>query len=381
MKVKLLVVLIILCLLISAGCDSQSVATYVPLFTAEPTLTPSPIPTATIYLTSTPSPTLAPKQATETAVNIYLAKEMQTQAYFMFTEVPATLAARDAKCKDGFSLEDWEDVITASNDTWTLFTCSPFVPSNVDLRTPGLVDFGTRYTEIIRTNLSKTWIIPHSKFHFFASDSDNAAMGAYRWTKDGEYLYLYPYYFFGPDGGPNSWFLYSGIDSLYRINLETGNFEVVLSHDQFNAFALSPNDQLLVYSEKDRPDIIHIRNMETGGESRVKVNESIIAAGAFIWNLDSTKVVFSVGYAKQGKDWQDDLADTSIFVLTPKSMYIQKVLANDPRLFMPYECSGNSYWLDENTICLYSTNDQLDSWNEFFSFNIQTGQVIFLRHW
>ena len=92
---------------------------------------------------------------------------MQTQAAFFSTEATA-LAARNVKCKDGFSLEDYEDVIAASNDTWTLFTCSPVVPPNADLRTPGLVDFGTRYTEIIKTDLSKTWIIPHSSFDYSA---------------------------------------------------------------------------------------------------------------------------------------------------------------------------------------------------------------------
>ena len=188
----------------------------------------------------------------------------------------------------------------------------------------------------------------------------------------------------GGDGGPNSWFLYAGVDSLYRINLETGKFEVVLFRGQFNDFALSPDDRLLAYSDHSTPSIIHIRNMDNGNKSQIEISENIIAAGAFLWSSDSTKLVFFVGYSKDKKEsWQDDLSGTGIFVLNPKSMHLQKVMADDPRIFMPDNgCNSNAStdWLDENTICLYSTNDKLDSWNEFFSFNIQTGQIVFLRH-
>lgn len=298
----------------------------------------------------------------------------------MFTEIPATLEARNVKCKDGFILEQGLDVIQASNDKWTLFTCSP-QPQNQDKRwTPGVVDFGTRYTQIIKNDLSKTWTIQHSTFDYSIIDRPDALMIPYRWTADGKYLYLYPRYYPGGSGFPQSAFLNTHINSLYRINLETGKFTLFLKRDQFGAFALSPNDQLLAYSENDKPDVVHIWNIETDTDLQVKLNEKIVAAGAFIWNSESTKVIFFAGYGKQSDNWLDDLSATSIFVLSPQIMHVQKVLAKDSRLFEPSGCFNNDdVWLDENTICLYSTNYELDSWNKFFTFNIKSGSVVFLR--
>jgi WD40 repeat protein len=246
--------------------------------------------------------------------------------------------------------------------------------------TPGVVDYGTRYTQLVKTDLSKTWTIQHSVFDYSIIDRPDALMTPFKWTADGEYLYFYPRYYPGGSGFPQSAFLYTHINSLYRIKLETGEFELFLKRDQFRALAFSPNDQFLAYSEYDKPNAIHIKNMETGEDSQIEIQENVVATGAFIWHPDSTKVVFFAGYGKQSDDWQDDLSGTSIFVLTPKNMHIQKVLAKDSRIFEPFGCSDNhDVWLDNNTICLYSINHELDSWNKFFSFNIMTGAVEFLR--
>ena len=304
---------------------------------------------------------------------------MQTQENYILVAAPATLEARNVKCKDGFVLELGLDVIRVSNDKWTLFTCSP-KPKNKDNRwTPGIDDYGTRYTQITRTDLSQTWTIKHSTFDYSEINRPDALMSPFRWTANGKYLYLYPDSYPDKSGFPQSAALRTHISSLYRINLETGVFELVLRHDQFGAIALSPNDQFLAYSERDKPDLIHIRNMENGNDLEVKLNENIIAAGAFIWDLESTKVVFTIGYGKQGVDWQDDLSGTSVYVLTPQNMHAQKILAKDSRIFIPYECSENIYWLNEYTICLYSNNHQLDSQNKIFTFNIKTGSVELLR--
>ena len=272
------------------------------------------------------------------------------------------------------------DVIRYSNDTWTLFTCSPVPVNKKDKWTPGVVDYGTRYTQLVKTDLSKTWTIQHNTFDYSIIDRPDALMVPYRWTADEKYLYLYPDSYPGGSGFPQSYFLYAYINDLYRINLGTGKFERFLKTDQFGDLAFSPNDQFLIYSDGKKTDVLHLRNMETDNDLQIKLNENIVATGAFIWNPESTKVVFFVGYGKQSDDWRDDLSGTAIFVLTLQNMHVQKVLAKDSRIFEPYGCSDNhNVWLDENTICLYSVNEQLDSWNNFFAFNIKTGVVNFLR--
>jgi hypothetical protein len=370
MKFKWFSSFIILFLLFLISCSSQSIIIQTPPLTAKPTITNSLIP-ATITSTVTPLPTFLPAEATGVAVHTREAGAVLTQENFMAVSIPATLEARNVKCKDGFVLEQGLYVIQASNDNWTLFTCSPLPKNKKDQWTPGVTDYGTRYTQITKTDLSQTWIIKHNTFDYSSIDRPDAMLSPYRWTADGKYLYLYPIYYPGGSGFPESAFLYTQINSLYRINLENGAFEPVLQKGQFDAFKLSPDDQFLAYSEHARPDVIHVKAMENGNDLQVKLNEDIVAAGAFIWNAESTMVVFTIGYGKKSDDWQDDLSGISIFILTHKNMHAQKVLAKDFRLFTPYECSQNNYWLDENTLCLYPIDPDSDRWNKIFTFNVK----------
>jgi hypothetical protein len=380
MDSKIFIVIIVL--LFIGGCNSPSKTTQVPTLIVKPNVTNSLIATATLNFTSTSTATLSPQDLTQIAYRPTFAAMKQTQEYYMNTEIPTTLEARNVKCKDGFALELGLDVIRMSNDRWTVFTCSPTRKNINDLWTPGGVDFGTRYTQIIKTDLSQTWTIQHNTFDYSKIDRPDALLSPYHWSTDGKYLYLYPQYYPGGSGFPQSAFLYAHVGSLYRINLETGEFTLFLKADQYVDLAFSPNDQFLAYSERERPDVIHIRNMETENDLQIKLNEDVLASGAFIWYSDSTKVIFFAGYEKQSDNWQDNLSGTAIFVLSPKNMNVQKILAKDARLFQPYRCyDDHNIWLDESIICLYSTNDELDSWNKFFSFNIKTGEVKFLYSW
>jgi hypothetical protein len=355
MKLKLIVSFGIFFILILISCRSQPVApqTPTPTPTIKPTITNSPRPTATatIRSTVTPSPTFSPEQETEAVISTRVGKAMQTQENFMFVAAPATLEARNVKCQDGFILAEGLDVIRVSNDKWTVFTCSPR-PQNKDKQwTPGVDNYGNRYTQIIKADLSQTWIIKHSTFDYSIINRPDAMLSPFRWTEDGKYLYLYPRYYPGGSGFRESANLQTNISSLYRINLETGIFELILQSGQFGALELSPDGHFLAYSEQSTPDIIHVRNMDNGNDLAIKLNEKIIAAGAFVWNLESTKVVLTAGYGKLGENRQDDLSATAIFVLSPENMHFQKVLAKDTRIFEPSRCSDDdNFWLDDDTI-------------------------------
>ncbi|HRJ75602.1 MAG TPA: hypothetical protein PLX90_06365 [Anaerolineales bacterium] len=366
MKVKSTIGIAILLLFLFASCVSQSSITQTPTIVTKAIPTNSPNATATINSTPTPHATFNPTQALQA-----------TEGYFRFTAVPATIEARGAKCKDGFILERGLEVLDYSTDKWTLFTCSPVAVNRKDMWTHGAVNFGERYTQIVKTDLSTTWTIEHNTFDYTIIDRPDAMLAPYHWTDDGNYVYLSPRYSPGPGGGPEFFFIRAFINDLFRINLETGEFELFLKKDEFGDLAFSPNDQFLVYSEQSRPNVIHTINIETNEESELKIQEGIVAIGAFIWFPDSTKVVVFAGY---GED-KDRLSDTAIFILTPKNMQIQKILAKDSRIFGHYfQCSGiNNVWLDYNTICLDSYNRELDSWNDIFSFNIRTGDVEYLR--
>ncbi|NJN80527.1 MAG: hypothetical protein HC797_08675 [Anaerolineales bacterium] len=289
--------------------------------------------------------------------------------------------ARNVKCKNGFTLELPVDILRASNDKWTIFTCSPPATGITFL---GLtlveVDYGERYTQIIKTDLSKTWTIQHNDFEYSRINRPDALMMPYQWTKDGNYLYLYPVYYPGGSGHPQSAFLYSGISDLYRINLETGKFELFLQREQFTDIAFSPDDQFFIYSERNNPNLIHVKNMITNQEQQLNLGENIFATGAFIWNSESTKVVFFVGYENKSENWQNDLSSTSIFILSPQNMHIQNILEKDVRKFAPDVCPNNEYWVDENTICVYSVDRELGYWENKFTLNITTGTLESMPH-
>jgi hypothetical protein len=378
MKLRV-VVFIMFVVMFLDGCISTRVATSIPSITVKPSVTSSVTPAGRLNYTLTPSPTLSSLQITATSARAIFNKSIETQIYIKATEIPSTLEARKVKCKDGFYLEQPLDILQYSNDKWTLFTCSPIPKNENDKWTPGVVDYGTRYTELVKTDLSKTWTIQHKSFDYTIIDRPDALMVPFWWTADGRYLYLYPRNYPGGSGFPRSAFLYSHISNLYRINLETGVFEPFLTSDHFGAIAFSPDSRFLVYSDRAQTDVIHIKNMETGDSSQVKLYEDIVASGAFLWSTDSTKVVFTAGYGNQSNDWQDDLSGTAIFILYPKDVHIRKVLAKDSRIFMPHACSDHVYWLDKNTICLYSSNNELDSWNKIYTFNLATGVVEYLR--
>jgi hypothetical protein len=371
MKIKAIVSLFIFFLLLLTSCESQF------------SITQNSVPTAKLIFPVTPSSTLSSEQATEAAVNATFSvdfyKAKQTSLYIKYTEIPATLEAMSVHCKDGFILEMYEDIQMMSNDTWTIFTCSPAPAKSEDKWTPGAVDYGMRYTQITKKDHSQTWIIEHNTFNYSTINRPDALLTPLLWTKDGKYLYLFPNSYPSPSGFSQSAFLFTHINSLYRFNLETGSFELILQRNQFGAFGISPDDQYLVFSERDHPDVIHLRNLENDNDVFTEINEDIIAAGAFIWNSESTKVVFSVGYGKQSNDPHDDLSATAIYVLNPRTMHAQKVMAKDARIFEPYRCSETSLWLDENTICLYAANNEFDSWKSIFTFNIKTGLVKYLR--
>jgi hypothetical protein len=351
--------------------------------------TPTQIERTTSYpptLTVTPSPKLSRAQVTQTAweaTYIVLKPTFieydKTQNYLRNTAYPATLEARNVHCKDGFVVVEWPiDILIDSNDQWTLYTCSPTQKNTNNNLTPEIVDYGTRYTQITKTDLSVNWIIPHSSF----INHPDSRMHPILWTGDGKYLYMYPgTRFAGGDGAPMSGFLNSYINSMYRVNLITGEISLILDSDQFGDYVFSPDEQSLVYSERQYPAMIHLRDLESSNDQKVDLGENIYAAGSFLWNSEGTKVVFFVGYEKQSDDWQDDLSATAIYVLTPKTMHAQKILAKDLRIFNPIWCSTddyNNYWLDIKTICLSSMNEELENSKTIYSINIETGAIEFL---
>ena len=167
----------------------------------------------------------------------------------------------------------------------------------------GVLDFGTRYTQIVKTDLTTTWTIPHSSFDYSRIDQPYAMLVSYRWSPDGEYVYLYPYSLFGPGGFKDSSVMGTLINELYRFNLQNGELEPVLSYKTFKDFEISPDSHWLIYSEAKYPGVLHFRDLNSGDEKELVLDNAVLAAGAFTWTRDSSSVVIFTGFEKVGEKW------------------------------------------------------------------------------
>ncbi len=348
-----------------------------PVLTRAPASTRTSTSTATT--TFTPSPTFDPYEAT---ISARVASIQNTQAYRMSVEVPATLAARNVQCKNGFVLERKMEILWVSSDLWTIFTCSPRPKNWSELWTPGVVDWKTRYTGLVKNDLSKTWIIPHDEYDGLVIDRPNAWLYPYHWTRDGKYVYLLPQYYPGGSGFPTSASIMGGPRELYRFNLESGGLETIFSYREhvFYSLSLSPDDQFLIYVDSSAPNIVHVVNMIDGDDRHIILDDDIAFTGSFAWGPDGTKVVFAAGYKKDSDDWQDDAASASLYVLTIKNMHAHIFLFKDPRILLPqHECDSHGCvekWLDENTLYLVPRAYDIDTRYSNFIIDIRTGYLV-----
>jgi hypothetical protein len=361
MKFKSIVSITIPFLFLLASCDSQSFVTQTPSLVTKSTPTNLPSGTATLNFKPAPSVTLSPADATE--------------VYFRFTAVPATIEARGAKCKEGFALERSLYILDYSTNQWTVFTCSPIPANRKDMWTPGFVDFGTRYTQLIKTDFSQTWTIQHNEFNYSVINRPDAMLIPKRWTFDGNDVYLAPKRYPGRDYF-NAYGYFYDDEELLRLNLNSGKLETILPYAEGGySYSLSPNDQFLAYSLLSEKKIVHIKNMDTGVEQRIELNGDYALTGMFAWSPDGTRLYF----ASALNGWDDGIISTSLFGLTIKDKHLQAILNRDSRFIVPsprWENKKAIYWTNENYLYIDSLNS-----TEFFNslaLDVQSGKVIVL---
>jgi hypothetical protein len=337
--------------------------------TGSPTITMTP----TIEMTRTPDFVTE----TQTAMDATFIVQSTAQMRYLNTEVPSTLEARHAHCTNGFFIEKYLDVVRYSNDEWTLYTCSP-IPDDWNKEwIPGVIDFGTRYTRIVNKDYSKIWTIAHSSIDYSDMNRPDALLEAYKWSKDGKFVFIHPMYYPSGCGGPNTNFLRNNMNDLYQFNLKTGNMKLILQKNKYSSFSISPDDHYLIYSEKENPKVTHIKNLENGKDLSITLNEDIIAAGAYVWDEESKRVVVFIAY-EDVEGGMGEMEGTGIYVISPEDLQVRKILEKDARTFVPF-CNSNDNWLGKDILCLYAIGNDSNDWNDYFSINIETGKVVYLH--
>jgi len=306
--------------------------------------------------------------------------EKTFDAQYMATSISiaATNDAKGASCPKGYDLDITSkmpyEVRPIFNSHWLEFTCSPEAENQSDIWTPGAVDYGKRYTQVMNADLSLAWTIPYRGFPW--SYRPGAFLDPYRLSSDGIYLYFVPLFIPGGDGWYSPGYFYN--DSvLYRLNLHTGDFKVVLPYTKIDgyAFSLSPNDQYLAYRNPNEENIVHINDLINGNDTQVKLDGTYELTGAFVWTSDSKQVFFAS--AKPG--WLDGKAGISIFMLNINKMELHTKLFNDRRLLIPSFCSEEqnfSSWVDGDKLCVRSLDYMSEAYFSDLLLNINTGNLI-----
>jgi hypothetical protein len=340
------IIFIIWLTLLLAACGVQSTrkfqATEIPTETKEPTITNFPIKTLR------PIKTMGPDSAT------LFAMKTQSELYW-----EATLPARGVVCDEEFQVDRYQGFIGLTTDDWWIYSC--VTEDN---------DYSRRYTIIMRSDSSQSWRLLHNNFSW--AKGEIAGFFPYRWTSDDHSVYLVPVTRSGCGFDP--WGFFADDIALYRLDLVSGELEVVLPDSSgWYAFSSSPDDRYLAYSKLDFGNEVYIRDLYTGDEFVVELGNNYSIAGIFTWTFDSSQVIFAAGL----EGWEDDEAGISLFLLDIPRLHAQELLNNDKRLLIPYgswEVEEN--WLEENVLSMLSLDLQSRSSWSGWSIDINTGQVL-----
>lgn len=289
-------------------------------------------------------------------------------------EMLVWLQSRNVGCPFGYSVEMATSVKNDSNDQWTVYTCSPHPNEQMVGSTTEPVDYSKRFTQVLNNTGSPQWTIPLGGLDW--SNRPNVKLETYRWSRDGKYLFFVPYLFEkgGCGGGWKILFLDTGY--LYRLNLITGQFESLLPNAKaFFSYSISPDDHFLAYVNADDPKIVHLRDLNSGTENKIILDDDYVDTGIFVWSPDSSKLFFAGGLS----GWEDGKSGMSIFRVTIKTMYLQALLVNDSRLLVPYSRwsdTTSSNWTNDYLLNVTSLNGNSEFYNRDLCIDIRTGKVV-----
>ena len=242
-----LLVVTITVTLIQAACGIGSPNTAMtPLPTIDATFTPSKQITETLEPAGTMEPTFAYlATAQEATFNAHRIQVVETkQAISDLAKVHTQMC--------GFQLGG---VFVSPNGKWIATDCR----------------FDADSFRVFETSGNPVWEIPYSAIFEYYPDF----LGSVRvlhWSADGNYLY-----FVNNACCPHTDTMSNG-DALYRLNLQTGDWNLVIPGN-FNYYSFSPTERHLVYILNDQAnanDVVHVHVVDLVSEK-----EEIIDAGNF----------------------------------------------------------------------------------------------------
>lgn len=180
--------------------------------------------------------------------------------------------------------------------------------------------------EIVKSDGTLLWIFTYdNKFGV-----GEPGVEPFFWSKSGKYVYITCYH--GPDDSSVKFYgnRFKNGDCIIRFDIETGKaVELVPDlYPGYYAFAISPDDNLMVYSNQNDPIVkIKLLDLNTNEEKTLftSEDESTFEIGSFGWSPDMSKLLFSTSN-KEGKD--------SILLLDLITLKVQPIITDISKYFV-----------------------------------------------
>ncbi len=310
-----------------------------------PSLTSTKIllPTATKFLTETPIPPTA-TVLVPTVPSYTLTATLLNFASFLTAQVSWNVC-------EGADEPYYEKDISPDGK-WLVVACDPNDPSKFN------------GAKVVKLDDSAIWEVSfYDSYGVFQKNElppdgiKEGQMGVTHWTKDGNYVYLHPY-FCCADAPEYLFFNYfNNALALYRLDLRTGKITPTLQPYTDNIFAgyyvsFSPTDEYLTYVASDSPRDVHVYNLQTGDVFTVTVDKQYIASGKFSWSQDGNKAIFMA--VKSGwSDWETSVSNGISYFLLDLKMQSSLHLFDQQDMY-------RVGWTSDGNIILHNTSGKDD---------------------
>lgn len=147
--------------------------------------------------------------------------------------------------------------------------------------------------------------------------------------------------------------VYRDGDALYKVDLESGEFSILLSPQSTSyAFSISPDGKYLGYVYHGKPEAVYIRDLASGEENQIVLTEIYERVGSFVWTPDSKEILFL------GISYTNELFYSSLFLYDTVNSSLALLLDHHSGTYFSGDLSSNSseYWYQPDVLYLGSVD-------------------------
>jgi hypothetical protein len=351
----LFLVVLILALILVAGCDQGPITTPVPAAAGTATPSPSPRPATPTSLPVATATSLPTRTATEPPTAVPMPTLSPSPSQSLPTRAPTqrerdgTPTATPVLSKMGLHTQTFN----SPDGKWTARV-------TVALPMVGGVSIGDNYytqLKVSRIDGSVTWMVVDEWSNFGAGYTTPRP---FHWSKDGRYLYFTnePV----PDGCP----VFVNGSDLQQVGLSTGRIREIVP-PKASWLSLSPDEKNIAYIHRNGNSLeVILHDLPTAAERAAKLSVigENVQAGNIVWSPDAQVFVLTAAIRPCTGKWADATsiwADATSIIRVDISTLKQTILIReDKRLFTTEQWSatnhvllrdadGQSWWMDTVT--------------------------------